>query len=43
MKTLFANNEKNIFESFEILTVEELKQVKGGKSRDCDMLVEDMD
>jgi len=43
MKTLFANNEKNLFESFEMLTAEELNQVKGGKSRDCDMYAEDLD
>ncbi len=29
MKTLFANNETNIFDSFEILTKEELSSVKG--------------
>ncbi|MGD9931525.1 MAG: ComC/BlpC family leader-containing pheromone/bacteriocin [Mangrovibacterium sp.] len=43
MKTLFANNEKNLFESFEILTKEELNEVKGGISRDLDMYVEDLD
>jgi bacteriocin-like protein len=36
MKTLFANNENNIFDSFEILTKEELNQVKGGAVRDMD-------
>ena len=36
MKTLFANNEKNIFDSFELLTKEELNEVKGGIGRDCD-------
>jgi len=38
MKTLFANNEKNIFDSFEILTKEELNEVKGGMTRDLDVL-----
>ena len=38
MKTLFANNEKNIFDSFEILTTEELNEVKGGVSRDADIV-----
>jgi len=37
MKTLFANNEKNIFDSFELLTKDELNEVKGGISRDMDM------
>jgi bacteriocin-like protein len=36
MKTLFANNENNLFDSFEILTKEELNQVKGGAVRDMD-------
>ncbi len=40
MKTLFANNENNLFESFEVLTAEELNMVKGGKSKDFDMIVE---
>ncbi len=43
MKTLFANNEKNIFESFETLTKEELNEVKGGISRDLDVYVEEID
>ena len=43
MKTLFANNENNIFDSFEILTKEELNKVKGGGMRDLDTFVEDMD
>ena len=43
MKTLFANNEKNIFDSFEVLTKEELNEVKGGISRDMDIYVEDLD
>lgn len=43
MKTLFANNEKNIFESFEVLTKEELNEVKGGISRDMDVYVEEID
>ncbi|WP_159519984.1 ComC/BlpC family leader-containing pheromone/bacteriocin [Sunxiuqinia indica] len=43
MKTLFANNENNIFDSFETLTKEELNEVKGGVSRDLDMIVEDLD
>ena len=43
MKTLFANNENNIFDSIEILTKEELNQVKGGISRDCDLIVPDLD
>lgn len=43
MKTLFANNEKNIFESFEVLTKEELNEVKGGISRDMDVYVEELD
>ena len=43
MKTLFANNEKNFFESFEILTAQELNNIKGGKSRDLDTYVEDLD
>ncbi|MGV8094801.1 MAG: bacteriocin [Mangrovibacterium sp.] len=40
MKTLFANN--NIFEAFEILTAQELNEVKGGidRGRDGDMPVE---
>ena len=38
MKTLFANNENNLFDSFEILTKEELNQVKGGASRDLDVI-----
>lgn len=38
MKTLFANNEKNIFDSFEVLTKDELNEVKGGVSRDADLL-----
>jgi bacteriocin-like protein len=37
MKTLFANNENNLFDSFEILTKEELNTIKGGISRDCDV------
>ena len=37
MKTLFANNENNIFDSFEVLTKEELNEVKGGASRDLDV------
>ncbi len=38
MKTLFANNEKNIFDSFEILTKEELGLVRGGgDGRDRDV------
>ena len=41
MKTLFANNEKNIFDSFEILTKEELNEVKGGARRDIDSFIED--
>ena len=41
MKTLFANNENNTFGSFEILTKEELSYVKGGISRDCDLIVPD--
>ena len=43
MKTLFANNETNIFDSFEILTKEQLSEVKGsgpGSSRDCDDIIE---
>jgi len=40
MKTLFANNENNLFEAFEILTAEELNKVKGGKSRDADMIAD---
>ncbi len=43
MKTLFANNENNIFDSFEILTKEELSEVKGGGRRDMDSFVEDLD
>jgi bacteriocin-like protein len=43
MKTVFANNEKNIFSSFEVLTKEELNEVKGGISRDMDIYVEDYD
>ena len=43
MKTLFANNENNIFDLFKILTKEELNQVKGGVSRDLDLVVEDLD
>ncbi|WP_430973526.1 ComC/BlpC family leader-containing pheromone/bacteriocin [Sunxiuqinia rutila] len=43
MKTLFANNENNIFDSFETLTKEELNEVKGGRGRDLDMIVEDLD
>lgn len=43
MKTLFANNEKNIFDSFEVLTKEELNEVKGGISRDLDLYIEDFD
>ena len=38
MKTLFANNENNLFDSFEILTKEELNQVKGGGGRDMDAI-----
>ena len=36
MKTLFANNETNNLEnfSFDVLTVEELALIKGGKSDD---------
>jgi len=36
MKTLFANNETKIFDSFsfDVLTTEELSLVKGGKSED---------
>ncbi len=41
MKTLFANNEKNIFDSFEVLTKEELNEVKGGISRDLDSYILD--
>ena len=37
MKTLVANNQNNIFDSFEILTKEELNQVKGGRERGRDM------
>lgn len=40
MKTLFANNENNIFDSFDILTKEELSEVKGGKSRDFDCVAD---
>jgi bacteriocin-like protein len=40
MKTLFANNENNLFEAFEILTTEELNQVKGGRGRDADMIAD---
>ena len=40
MKTLYASNEDNLLESFEVLTAEELNLVKGGKSRDFDMIVE---
>lgn len=43
MKTLFANNEKNIFEAFEVLTKEELNSVKGGISKDMDILIETLD
>jgi bacteriocin-like protein len=43
MKTVFANNEKNIFGSFEVLTKEELNEVRGGISRDVDLYVEDLD
>ncbi|MFV0376453.1 MAG: bacteriocin [Mangrovibacterium sp.] len=43
MKTLFANNEQNIFTAFEILTKEELNEIKGGISRDMDIYVEDLD
>ncbi len=43
MKTLFANNENNIFDSFEILTKEELSELKGGSRRDLDHFVEDWD
>ncbi|MHA7108664.1 ComC/BlpC family leader-containing pheromone/bacteriocin [Sunxiuqinia elliptica] len=43
MKTLFANNENNIFDSFEILTKEELNKVKGGRGRDLDLIVDDLD
>ena len=43
MKTLFANNDKNIFDSFEVLTKEELNEVKGGIARDADVYVEDLD
>ncbi|RKD89715.1 bacteriocin [Mangrovibacterium diazotrophicum] len=43
MKTLFANNEKNIFDSFEVLTKNELNEVKGGISKDIDIYVEDLD
>lgn len=35
MKTLSANN--NNFAAFEILTAEELNQVKGGRGRDADV------
>jgi len=41
MKTLFANNETKIFDAFEILTKEELNEVKGGGSRDNDLIVPD--
>ena len=36
MKTLFANNETKNFDSFtfDVLTSDELSQVKGGKSED---------
>lgn len=36
MKTLFANNETRNFDSFtfDVLTSDELSQVKGGKSED---------
>lgn len=40
MKTLSANN--NNFAAFEILSAEELNQVKGGKSRDGDVYGEDL-
>ncbi|MGQ8336663.1 bacteriocin [Sunxiuqinia sp. A32] len=43
MKTLFANNENNVFASFETLTKEELSEVKGGISRDLDTFVEDFE
>jgi len=43
MKTLFANNDKNIFDSFDILTKEELNEIKGGISRDLDVYVEDLE
>ena len=43
MKTLFANNQDNVFNSFEILTKEELSEVKGGARRDMDTFVEDFD
>ncbi len=43
MKTLFANNENNIFDSFEILTKKELNEVKGGRGRDLDLIVDDLD
>ncbi|WP_372773375.1 bacteriocin [Mangrovibacterium sp.] len=43
MKTLSANNQKNIFDSFELLTKEELNEVKGGISRDMDIYVEDLE
>ncbi len=43
MKTLFANNENNIFDAFEILTKEELNEVKGGISRDKDLICPDLD
>ena len=43
MKTLFANNENNIFDAFEILTKEELSQVKGSGpgGRDADDIIID--
>lgn len=43
MKTLFANNENNIFDSFEILTKEELSEVKGGRGRDMNTFIEDFE
>lgn len=43
MKTLFANNDQNIFAAFEILTKEELNEVKGGLGRDADVYVEELD
>lgn len=43
MKTLFANNDNNIFDAFEFLTKEELNEIKGGASRDCDVIVPDID
>ena len=42
MKTLFVCSENNLFESFEVLTAQESNLIKGGKSRDCDMIVEEL-